>query len=488
MSWPSSRSAAGASNRTGGNRAVLVGDSNTMQNFELSYIVSASRLNNVVSLVFSGQPFYMFQGCPVQVVGVPEDMRGSQVITSANDATKTYTYDNAGPDVPSATLTGSPCAANLSKFMEDGWFVWLNILGGQPFDLAGMSASVGRMSDEMLARVGEVTALGAPYAFDMGVTNDVMAGRALATIIANKKASYEALLASGSQVIALTTIPLGAATWTAARTALILQFNDWLKTYCRATPGMRCLDAFSAVVDPLAANKGQAAAGMIRSDGLHLTQRGAYSIGKLGAADLAGIPRNDFRITSNANNYGTNTANANIYDNSPLTSSGGTPTTLPAGVTGQALSGGTAVTSAPARADGIGFNAREDITAAAANDGYRLKSTDNTIPFARIPAGSTVQADISVSVIGNGGKFRNMSFYAGMAVAGQTTFISGLGTGNSTGIECIQEDWSGVIRTPAVRLPVAPNANPYWRLDTLLGAAGTLSVEAGRPEILVRKP
>ena len=480
------------SSRPQGNTAVIVGDSNSYQNFAQGYVASAARANGVVTITFTqALSIPLYPGCPIQIVGLPDDMRGNQVVTSAT--TTTCSYDSPGPDVPVVPLTGTASVANLSCFMDNGWFVWGNALANQRFDLVGISAAVGRATDEMLARADEVGHINAAYAFVMGGTNDAVGGRTVASITANLQGIYEKLLASGKKLVyAMTILPLGAGNnaWSAPKTATIVQVNTWIKQYCRVTPGMQCIDVFSVIVDPVASSKGQAAAGMINSlDGLHLTQRGAYTIGKLIRDETTSIARNDFRTASNADNYGTNAASANVQDSAPWAGTGGDVSrgdggALGPGFTGFKLGGTPGVMfAAPARADGFGFDNKADITVVAAGDGARFQGTSLTA--ARIPAGATVQLDVSVAVTGAAGKFKAVSHFLSMTINGVAGIISAMASGGSTGTDCIQEDFTAVLRTPAVRLPIAPAAGSITRSDCTAHTAGSMSFSAGRGQILV---
>ncbi|QGZ42708.1 lysophospholipase L1-like esterase [Pseudoduganella flava] len=482
-----------ADNRPLGNTAVIIGDSNSYQNFAQAYIASASRSNGIVTVTFTSPASIPFGiGMPVQVVGLPEDMRGNQVVTSATSTT--ITYDNAGPDVASAPLYGTPSVANMACYMDNGWFVWANVLSNQRFDLMGISAAVGRTTSEMLDRVDEVANINASYAFVMGGTNDATGGATPESIQAKLQAIYERLLASGKKIVyAMTILPLGAGNgaWSAPKTATILKVNDWIKQYCRNTPGMQCIDAFAEIVDPTAANKGQAAAGLISSvDGLHLTQRGAHKLGKRITADTATLPSNDFRTTSNADNYGTNAANRNVQDSAPWSvggdaSRGDAGSVIGTGFTGFKINSPTnCLFSAPARADGFGVDNKADITAAAAGDGARFQGS--SLAAQRITDGATVQLDVSVSVTGNGsGKFKSLNHLLSMSVNGSAWSIQAMGNFGNTGADCVQEDWTGVLRTPAVRMPIAPAAGSITRTDCTLLGAGSMSFTAGRGQILV---
>lgn len=476
-----------------GHRVVLVGDSNTLKNFELPNIVSASRTNGIVSVVLQSAPFYLYPGAPVYVIGVPDDMAFNQTILTANDATKTYTYANPGPDTGSVSFTGTPSLANLSRQMDDGYFTWINALSGYKFDFVGISAQIGRTSGEVAARIGEVTPIPAEYAMHMDGTNDLMGNRTAASIIDNNIITYEALRASGKKLVALSILPLGSGNgaWSAERTATALEVNAWRREYCRTHAGCQYLDVWSVAVDPVSTNKGQALAGMIRAnDGLHTTQRLAKAIGVLGAAEFSSIPRAEFRITSNADNYVFSPRCQNIVVDGFWTTSGGTPSTLGAGLSSQTLTGTPAVTWIMiAREDGVGYDAKGDITINAAGDQIRLKNTDNTIPLARIPAGSTVQLDISIKITGNaGGKLRSLAFYLNQLVGGQFASVAAMAAGAGSGVECVQDDWEGVLRSLPITLPFAITSNPSWRLDITGGVPGTVTVQVGRLQINVLRP
>lgn len=477
-----------------GNTLGLLGDSITHNNYIQSTISAISRSSGVVTVTLTGSASTA-PGLPVQVVGVPEDMRGNQTVVSVSGST--FTYANAGPDVASGTLGSFPRAAIMSRFADVGIITWGNILSKQKFDIVAVSASTGRFTDEALARVQEIISAAPVWCHVMIGTNDCASAEAtapLATAQSNVRQIWAALLNAGIKVIAATIPPQGAAAWNATTTARVLQFNEWLRREARKTAGVTLVDYHAVMVDPLNANKGQAKAGyMITGDGLHPAPRGAYYAGKEFARVMAFVPFVDRRTMSNADNYGTNSASSNLIDSAPWTASGGTLAGTATGAAGAQWThqgNGTVVTSCTPtlRPDGFGYDHVITAKPLAANDIF-ITYTSGINIVARLPAAPfQLQLFVDISVSGMlAANYSNFNAYMPMTIGGVVNRnIEALAATGSVIGDTVDEDWTGVLATPRLTFKTAPTSIAIYNQPTCVAlSANTATFKIGRETLMV---
>lgn len=477
------------------NGVVLVGDSITQQNYVKYTVTAISRTNNVGTVVLSGTS-PMFVGAPVQIWDVQSELSGNFTITGVGIPANSWTFASVGPDIASGTLLAFPRLTYLAGFSDTGYFTWGNILSLQKFDIFGISANTGRYTSEMLSRIGEVSQLGAGHAFVLGGTNDSGAGSGIivATTIANLQNIYNTLIANGHTVWALTIPPIGAAAYNTTTVAKLMVINAWIRRKCKTTPGMRLVDAFSVLVDPAAANKGQALANVLQTDGLHPTRLGAYLLGKLINLLTANVPRCDERTTTPADNQSFDPTSNNVWDYAPWTNSGGSAPSNgatgvnPLGLIGTRVGAGTVAFDAPARADGFGYDQRATATASANGDGFTCGGGGNTW-HGRLTGlvNPVIQSDVTVETSGlNGSQCFAIQHYFSLTINGvNQRYIYGLASSGSTDAESIKEDWVGIIRTPAIKLSLLPsNAFTVSRGDCG-GLGSQFTVKWGRQSIRV---
>lgn len=162
-----------------------------------------------------------------------------------------------------------------------GWFWWANarLRGALPLLLnAGVP---GDRTEQIRARVGAVIESGARIVVEDGGTNDVDAERSAASIITNRTATQDALLAAGMKVVAAEIPPRNG--WSTAQRSTARAVNAWLAERAATVPDIAVAHWWRAVVDPATSNP---AAGMT-FDGIHFTSLGASRVGVETAAALA---------------------------------------------------------------------------------------------------------------------------------------------------------------------------------------------------------
>lgn len=182
-------------------------------------------------------------------------------------------------------------------------------LSGQRLAFRGNAGVAGERSDQILARVPNVVALGANIVVVMAGVNDITQGISFSAWSGNIKAIVAQLRASGIRPVLATLPPRSTSTYLAQ----IIQWNAWLKAYARQH-NLDLLDFFSVLVDPLT---GLYKAGWT-VDGLHPSQTAHVQIANYVVSQLrtsAFTPLSAQVGTGDASNLITN----------PLLAGSGTP-------------------------------------------------------------------------------------------------------------------------------------------------------------------
>lgn len=468
------------------NTIALLGDSITHANYDIRTVVSAIRASDVLTIETSGT-HGLYAGARAQVVNVGSDMDGEYTVLSV-PTTTTYTVSNPGVD-STAALSGYPRSANMQRFMDNGWFVWGNILASQKFELVGINAATGRLTSEMLANVEELTALNPAYVAVFGGTNDVSTGVAVAATQSTLLQIYAKIINSGATVIAFTVPPLSGASLNATNAKATLELNNWIRDHAANNHNFVLVDAYAAIIDPMNATKGSAATGTL-SDGIHPSALGAFKIGSAFHAALQYIAHGkDSRTMSNADNYGYNVANPNILDSAPWVNTGGS---VSAPVTGSSASGwagegsGTlaAAASPQARSDGFGYNLQMVMTAAANNDRAHFRSVGAAF-HSRMTQTDSYRLDASASVVGLAGSnySKLYAYLVGTVDGASNTYLSA--TLYPSGTTLPTTDWSGVLRTPYSRVTGAITAGNVYLEQGFSAAGSQLTTTFGR--VAIRK-
>lgn len=197
------------------------------------------------------------------------------------------------------------------------------------------------------------------------------------------------------------------ATYTAAKRALMMKLNAWIRKVGSAMSSTRwrdnvyVVDLAGAAVNPTNAN-GDYRTNGAQSDNLHPSNVGAYYMAKeLARVWNAYIPPAPILVSSAADNYGFNSQSVNILDNGlMLNPTGGIAAGYETRVTG-----GTAGTpTVEARADGFGNNQVLPVNFTAAAQVVRIATTGSsdgsgqaTIMRSRVANGDTLIAKAEVS-------------------------------------------------------------------------------------------
>lgn len=466
------------------NSAVLLGDSITgYYNYPLT-ISSLTRSANVCTATITGHG--LVDGQQARVYGVENDDTFNGVYAITRVDANTVTYASTGSD--GAASGSSMRMYNRQQTSDQSWASWSNMLLGQRFNILNNGAIGGATIDYLQSRLKSLVYDYAPaYVFVMAGINNVVSSDTAAQIITKLKTLYTSLLTHNYKVVALTILPLGSGYGGYATYAPKIQIiNDWIRRYAQTTKGMILVDAYAAIVDPLAATKGSAATGML-SDNLHPSAKGAYTIAKAVKSALQNIvPAVSTLVCNNADNYGNDASNLNMIDNGFWTATGGT---LGSNTSGTVASGWvcettnaatTAVASVPARADGFGYDQQMVVTPGGAHS-----ATARVNIASRLTAGASYQIECEVSMSGVSGS----NLAAIQAYINGTAYSATLNLGISNALSLTTfptEDFTATFKSEVFTVPAAGYTVGTLYVSARFGAAGTaLTMKVGR--VSVRK-
>lgn len=185
------------------------------------------------------------------------------------------------------TAEVSNATANQSR----GYMTWANVLlGRRRLDVVANLGVGGDTTAMMLARVSTAAGTQASWVVVLGGINDLAGNlEAPGVVTSNLQAIYEALLASGKRVVAISVLPMTAAhpLFSRGLMARIQQVNRWIRGYCAVTPGMVFADGCTAVTDP--ASSDSAPISGYYADTTHIGTLGAYYVGKAVADSVRGL-------------------------------------------------------------------------------------------------------------------------------------------------------------------------------------------------------
>lgn len=344
-----------------------------------------------VTYILDRAPFtrYIWNGSTL--VGVPNfDSTGSALVRPGGDSFS-LTLNQTGVVIAGDSITEENFYSNENAFQRrPKYWAWADVLLGGRMKLLNNAGVSGATSAQLLARLtSSDTGLGTPgvAGANPGVipfrpgwcivhigVNDIY-GATAATfdqLTANLTAIYGRLLSAGIRVVALTIMPVttSVGNWSAARLAIHLRVNDWIRSYCVSTPGMYLVDAFARMVDPTDATNVVGRADAFRDAALHPNNVGGYLVGKeiarvldpLVPKGFSWLPRSNKEDSTYSTEYAANIP-VNIQQNPLLTgttaatggaASGNVPASSLTLSNGSGISG--VAYSVEARADGYGQN------------------------------------------------------------------------------------------------------------------------------------
>lgn len=366
------------------------------------------------------------------------------------------------------STVGSNC-----RDLDWGYYAWAQGLLGAPFRLVVNAGVSGNRTDQMLARITDVTSYSPDWVFVQGGINDITYGTTAAQIIANLKSICIQLANKGIQVVLLTVAPN---TQVAGNSTKVQTINQGLREWVNGggAKGVILVDTYSAMVNPTVTT-GALASGM-SDDSLHPSAKGARAMGQAIANALQYLlPSRNFLPSSNGESYGVDSTSRQILDNPLLSSGGGSPTgtgasgTLPTSWLGSTGGSGatSAVFSTPARSDGFGNDAQIVVSGAAANSSVNVRQSGFG---ARMAIGDTVYVCGQVTISG-AADIKNINIGATVTIDGTTYQINTLEASGTTNFD--QSNVTLTLRSNEFTLTGASITAATFVASVTFGTSGT---------------
>ena len=337
----------------------------------------------------------------------------------------TFTYPAPGVD---GAATGSQFGADLQKLSQRGYLSWARQASGNRIAVAYAGVQGGATAATIGAKfVAPAIASGAKNAIVMAGVNNAAGSQTAAQIAAEIISSLlDPLAAAGMRVIVMAVLPFSSAHPSfVTATPKIPVINEALRRYCMGKASMIWVDAWSALVDPVAATPGNTLSGVMDSSNLHTSPRGAALVGaRLGAAIAAQpIPSVDLCLRGNIDAVGNNATSNNLLDVGLMQGTGGT---VSAPVTGSAPTGWTiattgtitsAVASLQARSDGVGQDLQ--VVVQPGGSAQILCNTQSGQLLGRVVGGAWYQIALEVSASGvSASNCSNVTAWLGLNIDG----------------------------------------------------------------------
>jgi lysophospholipase L1-like esterase len=326
--------------------------------------------------------------------------------------------------------------ATTSRWLDYGYFTWAQALLGAPFTLLYNAGTSGNRTDEMLARMTDVTSYNPDWCFVQGGINDITYGTTAAQVALNLQNICTQLAGRGIRVALLAVAPNAQS---AGNSRKVQQVNQAMREWCQRTYGQVIfVDTYAPMVDSTLTT-GALASGM-SDDSLHPSGKGARAMGQAIATALQYLlPNRNFLPSSNGESYGIDSSSKQLLDN-PMHATGsavsatgtGASGTVPSSWLGSAsgMTAGTAVfTPSQTRSDGIGREQKIVVANAEAASSVNIRQNPAAARFA---IGDTVYLVGQIRITG-GANIKTISFGGTVtidAVANQINCLETSGTTN----------------------------------------------------------
>lgn len=469
------------------NTIILVGDSLTARNWRnlatgLALSVSGTTCTCTLTshAMYTGMVFrYVDRG--------QSGLMGTYTVASYIDANNfTFTVPAGTPASPTVDTNQGSAVIYSARKGDDGFFNYANSILNQRLTEINNFGVGGDHTTHVLARMSEILASPASRANLLIGTNDARNALSVASYSTNLLNIVTQLLNSGKLVDICTIPPIVASPAVgtiASANQLVLGYNAYIKTLARSDPRIMLHDIYEAITD-CTATTATVLSGMLASDNVHFSPKGAYTAGAVIAANFANrLPVSSGRISSMSDCYNVDSTNSQLLTN-PLmqgtggTLSGGATGSVPTNWTVTMTSATSVVASIVSRADGIGNDLQGVLTASSSSSRMRF---DSESLISRIVAGATyfVEGDIfidSASVIGTM-KFELQTVTNSGSVAVLYLGVSDVGNGNMSAAGVMQ-----TFRSNNFVLPVSLGTAGV-RLDIFASGVGTVTARLGRVQL-----
>lgn len=371
LALPSGLSVPIASSLGGVVQVALMGDSMTASAGGNTAITAATRLSGVVTVTSSGHSANTGDMC--RLYNFLDTSYNNNGVSITRISATQVSYPSAGID-GSTTNLNTNCTMQLQQVAvqnSNSYIFWLNAKTGGAFRPIINGGNTGNTSAQMLTRFSSDCLAYNPQTVIIFCGYNDFPGNSMTAAQVYANVTGMISQCAGKLVIVVSAIP-----WTTGGTTSnrveAAKYNRLIRAYCNNNPRCRFADAAKYLVDFTNGTRFSPLSGMLRSDGIHPTPKGAERI----AQAILDVTQYDFsrpsRLVNNqVDTYGFDATNPNILDNAPFVNTGGAVT---GGATGVAASQyavtlggtGTVVGSCPARADGIGYDQQAVFTPGAA--------------------------------------------------------------------------------------------------------------------------
>lgn len=464
--------------------AVVIGDSisNGTSSFAPTSL-SASGTTVTVAATAHG----LLPGMKIQVGRAsPDEYNGYHEVATIPSA-NSFTYV-----VPHAPATSPATGSDITIYPQHKWTA-RNYLAMASARLGGIFDDVicrpigGQTTEQIRARLASVFEYQPAVVMVIGGINDVMTDVATADIIANLEVMYERVRAANAICVGMTIGPLGTghADYSTARLQVIHDVNRWIRRYAAEHTEFILVDAFQLWVDPTDAD-GEWRSGYT-SDDVHPDPLASWYLSAPLATALSkyftALPWPDASAT---NNYGADTASAQLMDNGLFSGTGGNLTGSPTptgdaadgwNVTVQGSVSGIVGTAETARADGIGFDLKAAVTASAANGGVTIPLSSPNHARINAKAGKVLQFGVHLKLDTIGQNTANIQVAIELTYGGVAYKINAI---NGLVVPAGATDVDLYLVTSRMVIPSLTFTAARPRITATLSAAGAFNVLVGR--------
>lgn len=363
----------------------------------------------------------------------------------------------------------------------------------------------GESSTQILSRIPSVLARSPDVVVIQSGSNNI---GSTSTVIADVKASIDAVYAAGALAVYVAITNRGSVSWASNQPQQAFRVNQEIEDYLKRTGRGVYVDVNAQLTDALVAS-GRPYTNALDSDGIHYNQYSGFMIGKaLHQALTPLMPRPVSEISSIADVYhATDNPYGNITTNPFFTSDAGVGSadgTVGTGVTAgsgvaatsvgrnytveRASGTGTAVASLEFRGPGLGNWQTVVCTpaAAAATSIFyvRRSSADLTTNIPPVGTWMIGAVDVSVSTFGSGqvfSGFRGLALRMDWRSAAASIGVATSGDVYSNSFALPNEAWTGRLYTAPFQIPAGADRLRH-RVDITIddNAGGTGTVRIGR--------
>lgn len=365
------------------------------------------------------------------------------------------------------------------------WIESANAQAGSPMVLLANLGVSGNTTTQMLARVSTVVAYSPRFCLVLGGQNDSLSSTGTVTTSYNNLVSiYQALMAAGIYVIAVSVLPDSQGVTDQSKAKLRL--NALLLQYWRGRRGGEFVDLYRTVNDPL--QPGGNAIGspdFALADGIHPSVNGAWKMGTALAPVFTRLSSGLAYplVSSQLDNLRDNVLSRNVCNNPLFSGTGGTVGTSITGTvadrwTTSIASGATAVASLVDEPSGYGKMQRMAVTAASGASTCEL-AMSNLAAFETFTAGNSYMISAAVNITSP----VNLScLRAKLVVGGASVAVFEYASGYDNGR--LQTTKSGLVYVSMpLTLPAGTYSSAGLYFTSYFGAAGSVTFDVSRVSV-----